>query len=109
MSDPGVCRSELLPNSCVPSLLAKSSGKKFGVVELGLRKKWRPSDDNEKKDGMTLWDQFKAEFSEEGKGSTFEQVQGYVIDLVTVSLGAYIALLLLSDFAKMRQMGLGML
>mmetsp|Transcript_39746 Transcript_39746/g.93483 ORF Transcript_39746/g.93483 Transcript_39746/m.93483 type:complete len:136 (+) Transcript_39746:145-552(+) len=95
-------RFELLPNSCALSLLSKGSKKKFGAVELGLHKR-RPSDNDEKNDGMTLWDHFKAEFK------FSEQVQSYFINLVTVSLGAYIALLLLSDAVKFRQMGLGML
>lgn len=102
ISDWKACRFELLPNSCALSLLSKGSKKKFGAVELGLHKR-RPSDNDEKNDGMTLWDHFKAEFK------FSEQVQSYFINLVTVSLGAYIALLLLSDAVKFRQMGLGML
>mmetsp|Transcript_20853 Transcript_20853/g.42005 ORF Transcript_20853/g.42005 Transcript_20853/m.42005 type:complete len:134 (-) Transcript_20853:45-446(-) len=95
----GVQSTSISPNSLLP--------KQGGRSGFELRK-WRPNGDKEKK-STTLWEQFKAEFSEEGKGTMFEQMHHYFVDLVTVTLGAYMAMLLLSDIIKLRSMSLGVL
>eukprot|EP00286_Rhodomonas_abbreviata_P023613 CAMPEP_0181315942 /NCGR_PEP_ID=MMETSP1101-20121128/15636_1 /TAXON_ID=46948 /ORGANISM="Rhodomonas abbreviata, Strain Caron Lab Isolate" /LENGTH=90 /DNA_ID=CAMNT_0023423167 /DNA_START=262 /DNA_END=534 /DNA_ORIENTATION=+ len=83
----------------------KIESGKVNVAGLGLRKS-NGDHDKQDKERQGLWDSFMESFEEEGKeeGKGLEQFGFFMIDLGTVCLGGWVAVMLFLDVVKMRQM-----